>query len=134
MSNFGSLRYFQTSLSLGVEQGLQKLPKFDINDLKLLFNCYILIPRKRLRKTPFKTQCPPPWHTPFCRPCLLVARGHHIVRNAQFLLCQILLGQKLLPAVFVLLAERALKKILDPVMQQTWFLNLFLSCHSIHNY
>ena len=48
-----------------------------------------------------------------------VARGHHIVRNAQFLLCQILLGQKLLPAVFVLLAERALKKILDPVMQQT---------------
>ena len=60
-----------------------------------------------------------PSHPFFRRPCLLVARGHHIVRNAQFLLCQILLGQKLLPAVFVLLAERALKKNLDPVMQQT---------------
>ena len=36
MSNFGILRYFQTFLSLGVEQGFQKLPKFDINDLKLL--------------------------------------------------------------------------------------------------
>ena len=60
MSNFGSFRYFQTSLSLGVEQGLQKLPKFDINDLKLLFHCYILISRKCPRKTPFKTQCPPP--------------------------------------------------------------------------
>ena len=57
MSNFGSFSYFQTSLSLGVEQGLQKLPKFDINDLKLLFHCYILIPRKCPRETPFKTQC-----------------------------------------------------------------------------
>ena len=65
------------------------------------------------------TYLAPPLHTWFRRPCPLVARGHHIVRNAQFLLCQILLGQKLLPAVFVLLAERALKKILDPVMQQT---------------
>ena len=37
LSNFGSFSYFQTSLSLGVEQGLQKLPKFDINDLRLLF-------------------------------------------------------------------------------------------------
>ena len=56
MSNFGSFSYFQTSLSLGVEQGLQKLPKFDINDLKHLFHYYILIPRKCPRKTPFKTQ------------------------------------------------------------------------------
>ena len=60
MSNFGSFSYFQTSLSLGVKQGLQKLPKYDINDLKLLFHCHILIPRKCPRKTPFKTQCPPP--------------------------------------------------------------------------
>ena len=59
LSNFSSFRYFQTSLSLGVEQGLQKLPKFDINDLKFLFHCYVLIPRKCPRKTPFKTQCPP---------------------------------------------------------------------------
>ena len=57
LSNFGSFSYFQTSLSLGVEQGLQKLPKFDINDLKLLFHCYILIPKKCPRKIPFKTQC-----------------------------------------------------------------------------
>ena len=56
MSNFGSFSYFQTSLSLGVEQVLQKQPKFDINDLKLLFYCYILIPRKCPRKTPFKTR------------------------------------------------------------------------------
>ena len=56
MSNFGSFSYFQTSLSLGVGQVLQKLPKFDINDLKLLFHCFILIPRKCPHKIPFKTQ------------------------------------------------------------------------------
>ena len=60
MSNFGSFSYFQTSLSLGVKQGLQKLPIFDINDLRLLFHCNILIPRKCPCKTPFKTQCPLP--------------------------------------------------------------------------
>ena len=57
MSNFGSFSYFQTFLSLGVEQGLQKLPKFDINDLRLLFHCNILIPRKCPRKTLFKAPC-----------------------------------------------------------------------------
>ena len=46
MSNFDSFSYFQTSLSLGVKQVLQKLPKIDINDLKLLFHCYILIPKQ----------------------------------------------------------------------------------------
>ena len=60
LSNFGSFSYFQTSSSLGVEQGPQKLQKFDINDLRLLFHCNILIPRKCPRKTPFKAQCPPP--------------------------------------------------------------------------
>ena len=60
MSNFGSFSYFQTPLSLRVEQGLQKLPKFDINDIRLLFHCYILILRKCPRKIPFKTQCPTP--------------------------------------------------------------------------
>ena len=45
LSNFDSFSYFQTFLSLGVEQGLQKPAKFDINDLRLLFHCYILIPR-----------------------------------------------------------------------------------------
>ena len=57
MSNFGSFSYFQTSLSLRVGKVLQKLPKFDINDPKLLFHCYILIRRKCPRKTPFKAQC-----------------------------------------------------------------------------
>ena len=56
MSNFGSFSYFQIFLSLGVQQGLQKLPKLDINDIGLLFHRYILIPRKCLRKPPFKTQ------------------------------------------------------------------------------
>ena len=54
LPTFGSFSYFQTSLSLGVEQGLQKLPKFDINDLRLLFHCFILIPRKCPRKIPFQ--------------------------------------------------------------------------------
>ena len=57
MTNFGSFCYFQTSLSPGVGQVLQKLPKFDINDLKLLFHSFIS--RKCLCKTLFKTQCPP---------------------------------------------------------------------------
>ena len=71
MSNFGSFSYFQTSLSLGVEQGLQKLPKFDINDLKFLFHCCILIPRKCPHKIPFNSQClPPPSNfQTFLRPC-----------------------------------------------------------------
>ena len=56
MSNFGTFSYFETSLALEVQQGLQKLPKCDINDLRLLFHRYILIPRKCPRKTPFKTQ------------------------------------------------------------------------------
>ena len=78
MSNFFILSYFQTFLLLGVEQGLQKLPKYDIYDLRLLFHCYILIPRKCPCKTPFKTQCPPPplynsdviygWPQRLCRP------------------------------------------------------------------
>ena len=52
MSNIGSCWsscWIQTSLSLEVEQGLQKLPKFDINDLRLLFHGNILIPWKCLR-------------------------------------------------------------------------------------
>ena len=56
----------------GVGKGIKKLPKFDRNDLRLLFHYYILIPRKCPRKTYFNTQwggassnemgiiCPPP--------------------------------------------------------------------------
>ena len=65
LSKFGSFSYFQTSLSLGVGQVHQKLQKFDINNLRLLFHYYILIPRKCPHKTPFKRQCPP-W---IIRPC-----------------------------------------------------------------
>ena len=31
----------------------------DVNDLRLSFHCYILIPRKCPHKNPLKTQCPP---------------------------------------------------------------------------
>ena len=68
-----SFRYFKTSLSLGVEQGLQKLPEFDINDLKFLFHCYILIASKCQRKTPFKIQCPP-----LDLPTVLHVQGKHV--------------------------------------------------------
>ena len=54
MLNLGSFSH--TSLSLGVEQGLQKLSKFDINGLRLLFHCNILILKKCPRKTLFKAQ------------------------------------------------------------------------------
>ena len=46
--------------SIDVEQELQKLPRFDIKDLKLLFHCNILIPKKCPCKTPFKAQFPLP--------------------------------------------------------------------------
>ena len=62
LSNFGSFSQFQTFLSLGVEQGLHKLPEFDLNDLRLSFHYYILIPRKCLRKTPFQHTVPSPLH------------------------------------------------------------------------
>ena len=74
MSNFGSFSYFQTFLSLGVEQGLQKLPKFDINDLILLFHCNILIHRKCPRKTLFKAQCWGPSKIAFTGQKLLMPR------------------------------------------------------------
>ena len=61
LSNFGSFSYFQTFFSLGVKQGLQKLPKCDINDLRHSFHCNILISRKCPRKTLFKAQCDGPW-------------------------------------------------------------------------
>ena len=70
MSNFGSFSYFQTSFSLGVEQGPQNLQKFDINDLRLLFHCNILISRKCPHKPPFKAQCPTPHFNTFLRPCM----------------------------------------------------------------
>ena len=50
---------FIEELRVGVQQGLQKLQKFDINDLRHLFHCNMLILRKYPRKTPFKAQCPP---------------------------------------------------------------------------
>ena len=55
---FGSFSFSQASIWLRVNKVLQKLQEFDINDLRLLFHCNILIPRKCSRKTPFKAQCP----------------------------------------------------------------------------
>ena len=47
-----------------------KNSKFDINDLRLLFHCYILIPRKCPGKTPFKTQWGGGPETPIALPIL----------------------------------------------------------------
>ena len=55
-SNFS---YFQISLWLGVDKGLQKLPKSDKNELRLLFDCFILISRKCPLKIPFQHTVPP---------------------------------------------------------------------------
>ena len=102
LSNFGSFSYFQTSISVGVEQRLQRLPKFDINDLKLSFHCCILIPRKCPHKTPFKTQCPPPVPT-----ALLNSpdANHNIFPLPQFLLINNQIDQ-FIRKVFILRNKR----------------------------
>ena len=93
LSNFGSFSYFQTFRSLGVEQGLQKLPKLDINDLKLVFHCYILIHRKCQHKTPFRTQCPPrifrPSYGPVIAECRCSYWCNSIKKWSNFTFCDV---------------------------------------------
>ena len=48
---FGSFSFFQASIGLGVDKLLQELTKSYKNELRHLLQCYILIPRKCLRKT-----------------------------------------------------------------------------------
>ena len=56
---FGSFRFFQASLWLRVDKVLQKLTKSYKSELRDLFQCSILIPRKCPRKTPFQHTVPP---------------------------------------------------------------------------
>jgi hypothetical protein len=51
LPTIGSFSFFQTSLWLGVDKVLQKLAKSYKSELKHLFQCCILIPRKYPRKT-----------------------------------------------------------------------------------
>ena len=59
LPTFGSFSFFQASLWLGVDKVLKKLTKFYKSELKNLFQCCILIPRKCPRKTPFQHTVPP---------------------------------------------------------------------------
>ena len=58
-TNFGSFSYFQASLWLGVDKVLQKLTKSYKLELRYLFQCCILTPRKCPRKNPFPHTVPP---------------------------------------------------------------------------
>ena len=58
---------------LRVGKGIKKTLNFDRNELRFLFHCGILIPRKCPRKTHFNTQCPP--HA------LCFGRAHCAVRH-----------------------------------------------------
>ena len=60
LQTFGSFSFFQASIWLGVNKVLQKVTKSYKNELRLLFQCCILIPRKCPRKTPFQHTVPPP--------------------------------------------------------------------------
>ena len=54
LPTFGSFSFFQASLWLGVNKVLQTLTKSYKNELRHLFQCCILIPRKCPHKTPFQ--------------------------------------------------------------------------------
>ena len=59
LSMFGSFSFFQESIWLRVDKVLRKLTKLYENELRHLFQCCILIPRKCPRKTPFQYTVPP---------------------------------------------------------------------------
>ena len=59
LPTFGSFSFFQASIWLGVDKVLQKLTKSYKNELRHLFQCIILIPRKCPHKTPFQHTVPP---------------------------------------------------------------------------
>ena len=56
---FYSFSFFKESLWLVVDKVLQKLKKSYKSDIRLLFQCCILIPSKCPRKTPFQNTLPP---------------------------------------------------------------------------
>ena len=59
LPTFGNFSFFQASLWPGVDKVLQKLTKSYKSELKHLFQCCILIPRKCPRKAPFQHTVPP---------------------------------------------------------------------------
>ena len=60
LPTFGSFSFFQASLWLGVDKVLPKPTKSYKSELRHIFQCCILIPRKCLRKTPFQHTVPTP--------------------------------------------------------------------------
>ena len=64
---FGSFSFFHAFIWLGVDKILQKLAKCYESYLRHLFQCYILIPRHCLRKTPFQHSAPRPPRPPQLR-------------------------------------------------------------------
>ena len=60
LPTFCSFSFFQASIWLGVDKVLQKLTKSYKSEVRHLFQCCILIPRKCPLKTPFQHTVPPP--------------------------------------------------------------------------
>ena len=60
LPTFVTFSFFQASIWLGVDKVLQKLTKSYKNELRHLFQCCILIPRKCPHKTPFQHTVPLP--------------------------------------------------------------------------
>ena len=60
LPTFVIFSFFQASIWLRVDKVLQKITKSYKNELRHLFQCSILILRKRPRKTPFQNTVPPP--------------------------------------------------------------------------
>ena len=61
LPTFGCFSFFQASIWLGVHKVIQNLTKFYEYDLRHLFQCCILIPRRKCPgKTPFQHTVP--WH------------------------------------------------------------------------
>ena len=83
--NFGSFSFFQASIWLRVNKVLQKLTKSFNNELKHLFQCCILIPRKCPPKTPFQHTVPssPDFQT-FLRPCRWVVEEPSQFRQTEY--------------------------------------------------
>ena len=63
LPTFDNFSFFQASILLGVDKVLQKLIKSDNSELRHLFQCCILVPRKCPRKTLFQHTVPPPCST-----------------------------------------------------------------------
>ena len=75
LPTFGSFSFFQASFWLGVNKVLQKLTKSYKSELRLLFQCCILIPTKCLHKTPFQHTVPRPPFSCILQPTAVWSRS-----------------------------------------------------------